>query len=507
MTTQNDANRQGAERDLTIHQRNLVDTCFEENQYEAAISVLDEMRSSKYKPFPPHIRQLIYIALYPPSTEEELDEEAMKLEPGSPSKLLSRRQKTSLAPSPKAISAATDLLVKFARTNAPGSLARAIPSYPEDPNIPTEIGAEHADSHIAIEALRIGRARCCWEIIKEGFIRRDGGKTTSSPRKPRTRKSTRRMSDDDEDEGDEMPAPVSEHAWGVLGWLLTVFERDEAEVEQSGQIRYSPLLLSQLPPSRPASSPRWDVKLPVDVVFYALEQESESRRSLGVRLLNLLVNLGSTTLLDFSMFLNAVSSRLSGLSLDVLTYLLAALPVTRATAQFKLDLCRHALGGTAAPGRPKPQARARAQPRRRQQVADAPAAGDASSASQDVSTTTGQGSGANNAPSIARRFPSISALDVLALLERPKTSGSPPAAQAACLKGELVLGYGLLQRQLDEDDRDQKWAEMLRDGTLEQAVEEAFDLRAIREVATAETRDYVEKRKVALLAVLSLWRL
>ena len=159
----------------------------------------------------------------------------MKLEPGSPSKLLSRRQKTSLAPSPKAISAATDLLMKFARTNAPGSLARAIPSYPEDPNIPTEIGAEHADSHIAIEALRIGRARCCWEIIKEGFIRRDGGKTTSSPRKPRTRKTTRQTSDDDEDEGDEMPAPVSEHAWGVLGWLLTVFERDEAEVEQSGQ--------------------------------------------------------------------------------------------------------------------------------------------------------------------------------------------------------------------------------------------------------------------------------
>ncbi|KAI0329420.1 hypothetical protein GY45DRAFT_871961 [Cubamyces sp. BRFM 1775] len=434
----------------------------------------------------------------------------MKLEPGSPSKHLSRRQKTSLAPSPKAISTATDLLMKFARTNSPGSLARALPSYPEDSNMPAEAGAEHADSYIAVEALRIGRARCCWEIIREGFIRRDGGKATSSPRKARTRKSTRRMYDDDEEEEDEMPAPVSEHAWGVLGWMLTVFERDEAEVEQSGQIRYSPLLLSQLPPSRPASSPRWDVKLPVDVVFYALEQESESRRSLGVRLLTLLVNLGSTTLLDFSMFLNVVSSRVSGLSLDMLTYLLAALPVTRATAQFKLDLCRHALGGTAAPGRPKPQARARAQPRRRQQRAeatDAPAGGDASSASQDVSTTTGQGSGANSAPSIARRFPSISAPDVLALLARPKTSGSPPAAQAACLKGELVLGYGLLQRQLDEGDRDQKWTDILRDNTLEKAVEEAFDLGAIRGVATADTRDYVEKRKVALLAVLSLWRL
>ncbi|KAH9892596.1 hypothetical protein C8Q73DRAFT_698780 [Cubamyces lactineus] len=52
MTTQSDAAKPGAERDLTIHQRNLVDTCFEENQYEAAISVLDEIRSSKSKPFP-----------------------------------------------------------------------------------------------------------------------------------------------------------------------------------------------------------------------------------------------------------------------------------------------------------------------------------------------------------------------------------------------------------------------------------------------------------------------
>ena len=41
-----------AEREITVHQRNLVDTCFEEGQYEAAISVLDEFRSLKCKPFP-----------------------------------------------------------------------------------------------------------------------------------------------------------------------------------------------------------------------------------------------------------------------------------------------------------------------------------------------------------------------------------------------------------------------------------------------------------------------
>ena len=40
------------ERDLTVHQRNLVDTCFEEGQYDAAISVLEELLSPKIKPFP-----------------------------------------------------------------------------------------------------------------------------------------------------------------------------------------------------------------------------------------------------------------------------------------------------------------------------------------------------------------------------------------------------------------------------------------------------------------------
>lgn len=38
------------EREMTIHQRGLVDTCFEEGQYESGIALLDQLRSSSFKP-------------------------------------------------------------------------------------------------------------------------------------------------------------------------------------------------------------------------------------------------------------------------------------------------------------------------------------------------------------------------------------------------------------------------------------------------------------------------
>lgn len=38
------------EREMPVHQRGLVDTCFEENQYESGIAVLDQLRSPKFKP-------------------------------------------------------------------------------------------------------------------------------------------------------------------------------------------------------------------------------------------------------------------------------------------------------------------------------------------------------------------------------------------------------------------------------------------------------------------------
>ncbi|KAI0630381.1 hypothetical protein C8Q77DRAFT_1137847 [Trametes polyzona] len=488
---------QTGEKDLTLHLRNTVDTCFEENQYEAAITVLDEIRSRKLRPFPQHIRQLIYIALYPTQLDEDdPEEEAVKFEPGSPSKMISKKQKNTNDPPPKASTAAWDVLVKYARTNTPGSLARALPSYLEDPNLLPAPKPSPDDSFISRVALRLQRARCVWDILKEGFVKRGEEDCPLSPRKQPSRRSTRHSHADEDGwgtEGHEPPAPVSEHAWGV--------------------IRYSPLLLDQIPPSRAERAPRWDVEMPLDVAFYALQQNGEARRSLGVRLLALLINLGSTTLLDFPMFLNAASTRVSSLPAETLEYLFSALPVTSATAQFKVHLCRHALGGSPAPskGRGKPQARARAQPRRRMRTeaadtpADANANADAAASSQDTPTAT-----QNPGPiSIARKYPAISTSDVLELVASPSLSGSEQTAARVvlCLKAELVVSYGLLQHQAPEGEQDEKWLEALRDGTLVKAVEEAFDPEAIGEAMDAEDEAYVQKRRAALLAVVSMWQL
>ena len=177
-----------------------------------------------------HIRQCIFIALFPPlSLEDQLEEEALKLEPGSPSKLLARRHKSSLTPSPKASTAAQDLLMKYALVNAPEVLACALPSFPEDHRLPIDNRVEEEDSYIAKQALRVRNARCCWEIIKEGFIKRDENEVTSNPRKGRGHRSTRTYDNDDdawEDEDGAAPAPVGDHAWAVLEWILTVFERN-----------------------------------------------------------------------------------------------------------------------------------------------------------------------------------------------------------------------------------------------------------------------------------------
>lgn len=38
------------ERDMTRNQRGLVETCFEEGQYESGIAVFEQLRSEKFKP-------------------------------------------------------------------------------------------------------------------------------------------------------------------------------------------------------------------------------------------------------------------------------------------------------------------------------------------------------------------------------------------------------------------------------------------------------------------------
>lgn len=70
-----------------------------------------------------HIRELIYISLYPP---EELAEIPVT---NSPRKLQQHRQRRARMPSIEASRQAVNLLSAFSRTNGPNALFQAIPHY------------------------------------------------------------------------------------------------------------------------------------------------------------------------------------------------------------------------------------------------------------------------------------------------------------------------------------------------------------------------------------------
>lgn len=48
------------EREMTHHQRSLVNSCFEEGQYEPGMAVLDQLRSPSFKP---HMQVLLNVIL------------------------------------------------------------------------------------------------------------------------------------------------------------------------------------------------------------------------------------------------------------------------------------------------------------------------------------------------------------------------------------------------------------------------------------------------------------
>ncbi|KAI0930290.1 hypothetical protein AcV5_007047 [Taiwanofungus camphoratus] len=470
-----------AERDMTIHQRGLVDTCFEEGQYESGIAVLDQLRSPKYRPFAPHIRQLLYIALYPPSTAaDEKETETTRLGTGSPSELLMREQRSSLAPLPTATEAALNLLTAFAHTNTPKSLFRALPSYScsgtkgSGTNHVHDAGDDE-DSYIAKQAIRIKNAKDCWSILKEGFVQRKHDFVTTP--KAKGKKGRRRTVAEEDDRPDsldmngETPGPVGRRAWPVLDWIVRLLEKDEKMSEESGQPRHSPLLLSQIPPPRTSTGARWDVETPLDIIFYSLRQQDLRHRTTGARLFALLINLSWTVLLDFPMFSSAISSRIASLSSDDIAALFVMLPPSQAIMQFKLALCKNYLGGfingSVNDGiRPRHQVRAQPRPvaaRRRP-----------TETSIDDGAVIKASSAEVNSASIARKYPTTTSAEVLVLIKSSSTSDPLADAQVLRLKLELATAYWVLQQQVAGEDRDSEWLVVIRDGRLKEAFEAAF---------------------------------
>jgi hypothetical protein len=255
-----------------------------------------------------HVRQLLYIALYPPSPTRINHKSSQE----SPSKLSSRHAYSALLPSPSASELAKRTLRVLADVNSPASLLRALPAYPDpnnaddappgfDPELPSE------DSFVASEAMRLRNCKNCWNILKFGFIQSlaDGSSTVpGSPRKRRRGNTT--AADLSPVNEEETSLVVGENAWPVLDWLLVLFEKDESMTEASRQgckyhlflvavmpltsppeARYSPLLLAQIPPTRSDAGTKWDANEPLEIVFHCFKQQDDARHAMGRRLLNL----------------------------------------------------------------------------------------------------------------------------------------------------------------------------------------------------------------------------
>lgn len=160
-----------------------------------------------------HIRQLIYIALQP--VKQVTDGNV----PLSPSKKMALKNRV---PSGDAVEGARRLLISFARTNLPETLAGALPCC-DDPSNVENMENDSLESVIGVEALSIKMAKSCWNILAEGF------KQQKEYVSPVRRRNPKRISSREDPEEDIMieDAAVGENAWSVLEWLLVLFEQDE----------------------------------------------------------------------------------------------------------------------------------------------------------------------------------------------------------------------------------------------------------------------------------------
>ncbi|KAI9509723.1 hypothetical protein F5148DRAFT_977872 [Russula earlei] len=458
------------EREMTTRQVALVDSAFEEGQYESGIAMLEDLCSPTVHPSKSHVRQLLYIALYPPSHAPTTGN-CHKTSQESPSKFSSRHAYSTLLPSPTSSQLAKRTLRVLADVNSPASLLRALPAYPDPtgaddapphyPELPSDV-----DSFVASEAVRFRNCKNCWNILKSGFISSLVDTSSAVPASPRKRtrgNATATKRDHLDEEASSLV--VGENAWPVLDWLLVLFEKDELMTEASRQrTRYSPLLLGQIPPTRSDSGSKWDANDPLEVVFHCFEQQDESRRAMGGRLLNLLVNLTSTNLFDLPLFMNLLIPRLP-LGASELRDLLFGLSSTWTLCKFKVALCqryltRACVGSGVSRGRGRP----RAQPR--------PITARKSASKQGATVPTTPHSKPEIAPLSSNQSQNtlLPAAEILHLL----TMKTDASALSKTIKFDLLVTYGILQHQTPAEDKSRDWTEMLQSGHVEEAVRDIF---------------------------------
>lgn len=166
--------------------------------------------------------------------------------PSSPSKYTASHQRASHALTASASEAAQQLLKAYAQTNSPGSLLCALPGYGLSDlkglsNVLHNNASlnDDSDSEISRYSRHVRDAKNCWDILREGHLSPDGHGGQAAINSSRGSKRGRRGDVSDRDESPSgVPAPVGQHAWPVLEWLLMAFEKDEATVAASGQRKF-----------------------------------------------------------------------------------------------------------------------------------------------------------------------------------------------------------------------------------------------------------------------------
>ncbi|KAI0092936.1 hypothetical protein BDY19DRAFT_989625 [Irpex rosettiformis] len=495
-----DSNR---ERETSVHLRSLVDTVLEEGNLDSAIILLDRLRNPVYKPYGPHIRHVLYLALFPPPTADAPTPSAPVLDiiPSSPSKFAAKNRQPFCL-SPTLIEAAQNLLRALVQTHSPASIARALPNYGLTgvDNFPDVVPIadnkeDDGESELSRLSRRIKDARSCWDIVKENYIRPDPVNDIPYNSGRKSGRLTTIQSTSTIEDSDHILKPVADHAFPVLESLVSLFEKEESTISTRFGFPFSPHFLAQIPSSRSASGARWDVAAPLDIIFYCLQQSSHA--DLGAKMLVLLINLTNTVHLDFAMLLNAVATRLLSLSPECLQTMFSLLPPSATSLKFQVSLCQlslaHSSGGSHR-SRPRPQARNAHRPVPSRLANDPSLKGSSFAVDSSMPST------------LARKFPPVHFTEVLETFSSPLSPDTDPPTlmRKLHLKFFLITAVGELQDRVALVERDPDWVDIVQSGRLKQAIDFAFSLEDIPNL-TEMGRELAEDLKNMLSLVSAGW--
>ncbi|EJD52573.1 hypothetical protein AURDEDRAFT_181147 [Auricularia subglabra TFB-10046 SS5] len=300
-------------REMIKHQSALVDTCWEEDAYAAAITMLDQLRATGTKPPIEHVRILVFLALHPPAQERKKRGPAATKTKGR-KRRAGRGDEDEVLQPPTAgeCGAALDLLTAYTLTLAPAHVLRALPSHLQRAEADPDV-----DSAVGKRALVLARPKDCpdvWAMLREGFV--------SDPTIPR-----------EGNHEEDVRAPVGPHAWRMLDWLVGVFEDDAREWFAQEKPADVPLFLAQISQQRLSgarNAPLWDTRTPVNVALHCFEVDdadgelpfsAHERMVLGARLLRIMIDMtipkeNHPVLLEPLNLLRNVLRRLPGLHSD-----------------------------------------------------------------------------------------------------------------------------------------------------------------------------------------------